>query len=271
VANYSDNPLDSTNPWLFSPLFNATRPITASVTLSKDDLGNVWVYGGTGRYMSDDDKVDTDTQYLFGVKDPFFNREHSPSGSYGDDYYHSYSGALELSMSDLLEADSYIITTGNEVIDVTTSTSIGSYTDLVALARTTNGWFRTLTTSKERVLQKPSVLGGIVFIPSFVPNGDICGCGGESYLYGLYFETGTAWYEPVFRDGTTTITLGGNTYTVATDSVYLGSGKASSLGIHSGLGEEATGFVQQSTGNVLTELLNPALTIKSSLRSWQEK
>jgi hypothetical protein len=51
----------------------------------------------------------------------------------------------------------------------------------------------------------------------------------------------------------------------------LGFGKASSLGIHVGLGEEATGFVQQSTGNVLTELLNPALLIKSSLRSWRER
>jgi type IV pilus assembly protein PilY1 len=221
--------------------------------------------------MNDDDKIDTDTQYLFGVKDPFFNKAHSPLAYYGDDYYHSYSGALELTLSDLLEADVYAVTTSGEVFDTSTSTSIGDYRDLVTLARTTDGWYRTLTTTKERVLQKPSVLGGIVFMPSFVPNGDICSCGGESYLYGLYFETGTAWFEPVFRDGVTTMTLNGQTYTVATDSVYLGFGKASSLGIHSGLAEDATGFVQQSTGNVLKELLNPALNIKSSLRSWQEK
>jgi type IV pilus assembly protein PilY1 len=270
VANYSDVP-DGTNPWLFSPLFNATRPITAPVTLSKDNFGNVWIYGGTGRYMNDDDKIDTDTQYLFGVKDPFFNKEHSSSGYYVDDYYHSYSNALELTMSDLLGADAYAVTTTGEVFDTGTGTSIGSYRDLVTLARITDGWYRTLTTPQERVLQKPSVLGGIVFIPSFVPSGDICSCGGESYLYGLYFETGTAWYEPVFRDGVTTMTLNGQTYNVATDSVYLGFGKASSLGIHSGLAEDATGFVQQSTGNVLDELLNPALNIKSSLKSWQEK
>jgi type IV pilus assembly protein PilY1 len=271
VANYSENPLDSTNPWRFSPLFDATRPITASVSLSKDGLGNVWIYGGTGRYMSDDDKINTDTQYMFGVKDPFFNKEHSPSGYYADDYYHSYSSALELTMADLLNADTYAVTTSGEILDTGSGTSIGNYRDLVTLARTTDGWYRTLTTSKERVLQKASVLGGIVFIPSFVPNGDICSCGGESYLYGLYFETGTAWFEPVFKDGVTAMTLNGQSYNVATDSVYLGFGKASSLGIHSGLGEDATGFVQQSTGNVLKELLNPALKIKSSLRSWQEK
>ncbi|MEJ2723282.1 MAG: hypothetical protein P8175_01305, partial [Deltaproteobacteria bacterium] len=271
VANYSDNPLDGANPWLFSALFNATRPITTSVALSRDGLGNLWIYGGTGRYMSDEDKIDTDTQYLFGLKDPFYNKQHSPTGYYGDDYYHSYSSALELSMSDMLDADIYAVTTSGDVYDTGTGNSVGYYTDLVALARTTNGWFRSLTTPKERVLQKPSILGGIVFFPSFVPNEDICSCGGESYLYGLYFETGTAWYEPVFKDGTTTMTLNGQTYTVATDSVYLGSGKASSLGIHVGLGEDATGFVQQSTGNVLDELLNPALNVKSGLRSWQEK
>ena len=269
VANYSSNPLDGTNPWLFSALFNATRPVTTPVTLSRDGLGNVWLYGGTGRYISEDDKIDTDTQYLFGVKDPFYNKEHTLTGSFGDTVYHSYSSALELGLSDLLEADLYVVTTTGEVYEG--DTSIGDYRNLVTLARATDGWYRTLTTSKERVVQKPSILGGIVFMPSFVPNGDICGCGGESYLYGLYFETGTAWWEPVFYEGTTTRTIAGNVVTQVIDSVYLGFGKASSLGIHVGLGEEATGFVQQSTGNVLTELLNPALLIKSSLRSWRER
>ena len=55
------------------------------------------------------------------------------------------------------------------------------------------------------------------------------------------------------------------------ERLYLGLGKASSLGIHVGLEQGATGFVQQSTGNILTEPLNPALFVKSGLRSWQER
>jgi type IV pilus assembly protein PilY1 len=269
LSNYSDNPLDTTNPWLFSSLFDATRPITTSVTLSKDAFGNVWIYGGTGRYLSSDDKVNEDTQYIFGLKDPFYNKLHTPGGYYADDYHHNYSSALELDMSDLLNSDNYVVTSSGEVFE--SGTSMGTWNDLVALAWTKEGWVKSLTITKERVLNKPSILGGIVFTPSFVPNDDICSSGGESYLYGVYYETGTAYYEPVFSQGTTTVTLSGKSETQVIDRISLGAGKASSLGIHVGQGKEATGFVQQSTGNVLTEALNPALTVKSGLRSWQEK
>ena len=55
------------------------------------------------------------------------------------------------------------------------------------------------------------------------------------------------------------------------ESISLGSGKSSSLGIHVGSEEGAKGFIQQSTGAIVSESLNPAFEIKSSLRSWREK
>ena len=269
VSNYVDNPKDSTNPWLFSALFDATRPITASVALSRDDFGNVWVYAGTGRYFSTEDKTNDDIQYLFGINDPFFNSDHSLVGVHGDDYYHNYSSSLELQMSDLLNADSYLITEGGEVFEG--GASIGCWDDLLALAWAKDGWVRPLTIPGERILTKPSILGGIVFTPSFVPNDDICGYGGDSYLYGVYYETGTAYYKPVFDPGTSTIVIQGEQKEQVLEKIALGYGKASSLGIHVGMEEGATGFVQQSTGNVLTEGLSPAFEIKSGLKSWREK
>jgi len=268
TSKYSDNPLDATNPWKISMLFDATRPITAPVALSVDENNQAWIYAGTGRYLNAGDKTNTDTQYLFGIKDPFFNSNNA--------CYHSYGGACNptssalLDISDLFDADGYVVAEGGAVYK--NGASIGSFDpDLLALARAENGWIRSLNTSKERILTKPSILGGIVFAPSFVPNNDICGFGGNSYLYGVYYETGTAYYESIFANGTTTVTIGGAGVVTVLDNVSLGEGIASSVGMHAGAEKGAVGYIQQSTGAVVTESLHPAFTIKSGLKSWKEK
>jgi type IV pilus assembly protein PilY1 len=270
LNNYIDNPLDATNPWQFAPIFDATRPITAPVSVSKDDYNNIWIYGGTGRYYSMADKTNTDTQYIFGIKDPFFNLEHTPTGLHADNYYLNYNASLELQVSDLLNTDPYVVTTTDEVFD-SAGTSIGDFQAMKNLVYAQDGWLRTLSLSKERIIEKPSVLGGMVFMPSFVPNSNICGFGGDSYLYGLYYETGTAHIKPVFTNGANPVTINGNNKTQVVDRTALGYGKASSLGIHVGQEQGAKGYIQQSTGTVLNEDLTPPLNVKSGLRCWREK
>ena len=49
----------------------------------------------------------------------------------------------------------------------------------------------------------------------------------------------------------------------------LGSGSTSSVGLHV-VGEDVTGFVQQGTGDVVEIDVDPALTIKSGIRSWRQ-
>jgi len=272
LANYVDNPLDWTNPWIFSALFDAQRPITAPIALSMDLLDNVWLYVGSGRYLAESDKTNSDTQYMFGVKDPFFNADHRPiadGGLYGTNYYHNYGTTLELSTSDLFDADPYIVAEGGAVYE--DSTLIGNFQDLISLARAKNGWFRTLSITGERVTTKSAILGGIVLAPSFVPSDDICGFGGDSYLYGLYFETGTAYYEPVFTPGTQTVVINGEETQQVLDKIQLGPGKASAVGIHVGSEGGAKGLIQQSTGTIVTQSMTPPLNIKSGLRSWREK
>ena len=264
VNNYVDNPLDATNPWILSVLFNATKPITAPVALSMDEFDNAWVYVGSGRYLSTDDKTNTDQQYIFGIKDPFFNTAHT-----GDGYYHDYSSSLELQISNLFDADPYqIAENGNDVYQ--NGAAIGTFDALLALAQQEDGWIRSLTTSGERILAKSTVVGGITLTPSFVPNDDICGFGGQSYLYGFYYETGTAYYKAVFNNGTATEDIDGQQVTVVLDIISLGEGRASAVGIHVGT-SGVKSFVQQSTGTVLSEKVTPAFKIKSGLKSWLER
>jgi type IV pilus assembly protein PilY1 len=263
--NYVDNPTDPTNPWVLRRLFDSPTPITAPIALSVDSYDNAWVYVGTGRYMSTADKSTTDTQYMFGIKDPFFNKaQHTADG-----YYHNYATELELGTSNLFDADPYVVIQGGDVYK-TDDSYFGSFNDLVALARGYDGWMKSLSIPGERIITKFSILGGIVFTPSFVPNGDICGFGGDSYLYGQYYETGTAYYQPVFNDGTSTVTINGNNFDKVLDKIQLGGGKASAVGIHVGTAG-AKALIQQSTGTVVTEQIHPAFNIKSGLRSWKEK
>jgi len=264
VNNYVDNPLDAAHPWSLSCLFDATKPVTASAALSMDEYDNAWVYVGTGRYLGTDDKTNTDQQYIFGLKDPFFNTAHTADG-----YYHNYSSSLELGVSDLLDADPYLVAQGgNAVYD--SGVNIGTFNDLLSLARQEDGWMRSLTTLGERVLAKSTVIGGLVLTPSFTPNDDICSFGGDSMLYGFYYETGTAYCKQVFNNGTTTQDISGLQVTVVDDRTTLGEGKASAVGLHVGTAGVRS-FVQQSTGAVLIEEVDPPLKVKSGLRSWHER
>jgi type IV pilus assembly protein PilY1 len=278
--NYSDNPVDSNSDkkWKLFPLFNATKPITSSVTLSSDNYDNLWLYVGSGRYLSNSDKTSNDQQYMFGIKDPFFNKN-----MYNGGYYHSYSTHKELATSDLLNADPYFIqvggdiyydTNGNGTLDdpSETATSWGTWDNLLngktgfAGVRNMDGWIRSLRISGERIITRFAVLGGIVFTPSYVPSSNLCAYGGDSYLYGQYYETGTAYYKPVFQGGTQTI----GTLTTVLDKKWIGAGVASSIGVHVGK-EGSKGFIQTSTGTIIEEKLDTALKIKSGLKSWMEK
>ena len=265
TSSYVDDPNDSVAPWTFSSLFKVNRPITATQSLSEDIFGNTWVYFGTGRYISQDDKTNDDTQYLFGFADPFFNSSYDTAPN---DYFHNYATSLELDIDDLFEADPYIITTSSGVF--IGSTSFGTWNDLLAAARAEDGWYRTLNTSKERTLVKPTLLGGIVFIPTFMPDEDLCGYGGTSNLYGLYFETGTAFFEPALPEGTETAFISTQEYEIVKGKMTLGAGKSSALGVHVGQEEGAKAFIQQSTGAVLDADISPAFKIKSSLTKWRE-
>lgn len=460
---YIADPPDSVTPWTLHKIFSSPTPITANPSLSVDFSNNTWVYFGTGRYISEADKSTTDTQYLFGIKDPFFN-EHQYSDA-PEDYYHNYSNInAPLTSADLFDADAYkviypwacdeapagtcsAVPTGQVgdiygdrscvcsydwtalvgkmptwgcvaktdggcdsvpvgvVEETVTHTSMywratgdndnsclgipfgaegtfdgdgdpatiddlcvaeivapldwicqerpagdcdatlpvpvygdtgdirddggscfcgyltctdgvengcddvdfsslstllnfpdiqgdgsclctpsdtpvakvvddtglnaQSFKDMLTLAQKKDGWVRTLTIPKERSITKPIIFGGITLFTTYIPSSDICSFGGESYLYALYFETGTAYSKPVFENGFDTI----DGLTVIRDRISLGLGMGSSVGIHVGKqeGNKATGFIQQSTGAIMQLELDPAFNIRSGFISWEEK
>jgi type IV pilus assembly protein PilY1 len=201
-------------------------PVTTAPSVTIDDANKVWVFFGTGRYLSNSDKTDTAQQYLFGIKDSVMN-----------------SGCTQTNTTNCQNAD--LVNTTNAVVCVVCAPGTNQMTDpnnpaltdvttgansMAGLVASKDGWYVKLVTaagtSAERSVSSPVVLAGAVFFPTLVPTNDFCSSTGTSYLYALYYKTGSAYSSPII--GTTT--AGANTN--STTRISLGEGVASQVAIH---------------------------------------
>ena len=269
--------------WTSSILFDGSDsgPVTSGISLSTDNFGNVWTYFGTGRYISFEDKIDQQQQYFYGIKDPFFNQGHDQAAP--NDYYQNTGNTLTLTKSDLFDSNDIAVTTDRNVYTgdcpptCTAYGSTGSWNELVDDVRGMDGWYIDLLAPSglpsERVVSKSSVLGGIVFFPGYMPNDDICGFGGDSSFYGLYFETGTAYPRVALPGGSLgPVNIDGQSQTIVQTRIDLGSGAPPpATGFHVGQQEGAKAFLQMSTGQVIELDVETAFRIKSGLTYWRER
>ena len=116
------------------------------------------------------------------------------------------------------------------------------------------------------MLNRPSILGGVLLFTPFKPEDDICGYGGTGSLYALYYETRTAFPEAIL--GTTPY---GASKQESVSRIELGKGLTSEIGLHVGQKATSTGFIQQGTGSVVQVDVDPALSIKSGIIGWHQR
>jgi len=70
------------------------------------------------------------------------------------------------------------------------------------------------------------VLAGAVFFPTLVPTNDFCSSTGTSYLYALYYKTGSAVPTPIIGTSVSGANTNSNT------RMTLGEGVASQVAVH---------------------------------------
>jgi type IV pilus assembly protein PilY1 len=265
-ASYSLDPAT----WTWSSLVDAPAPFSAPFALSIDNRDNVWIYAGTGEFLFPMDKNphgDSAKQqnYLFGVKDPFYNSRYDEKSAVKK-CYHNYGTPVQcnVSMDNLLPADSYRVRANNSV-EIPGGGEI-SFNELIEKAQQLDGWYRLLKPGalSERMINKPALFGGVALFSAFTPDADVCVANGSSALYALYFETGTACKKPVLVNPA----LDQKTYIAET--MELGAGLSSSFAIHAGKQAGATLYGQQSTGVILEIPLIPAINVKSGAIYWRE-
>ena len=113
-----------------------------------------------------------------------------------------------------------------------------------------DGWIMALT-GGERCITKPTVLGGIVTFSTYEPIADVCSYEGDSYLYALYYKTGTAYGKKIIGYGSHTITVGSDVYDEISKRTALGHGVSASPSLHVGKKKGARVILQTSTGEIL--------------------
>lgn len=130
-----------------------------------------------------------------------------------------------------------------------------------------DGWFREFPDARERNLGQATLLGGLVTFSTYKPYEDVCLAEGESFLYGVHYQTGTSWVKNLFG----TYEFLGDT--IVRTRLSLGKGLALTPSLHVGSGDaDATAFVQTSTGEII-EIAQEELPLgnfKSGRSSWRQ-
>jgi type IV pilus assembly protein PilY1 len=255
--------------------FHADGPVTAQMTSTVDPLDNLLLYFGTGRYISQDDAIDSSLQYLYGVKDPFYNKT-----KYENTYYHNFGTILPLAQADLLNSS------GLETLTTAASGSyvtgygagiMGFWDFAEAVRKNEDGWYLPLLTSgtspSERIITQSAILGGIVLTPTFTPSSDICGQGGNTTFVGVFYETGTGFIRQLFdfvtirTDDTTIPGETAEIIEIRDDDYFLGMPAPKGV-FHGGKEKGAKISTQVGTGEFVNIQVDPAFYFKSMIAEW---
>lgn len=233
---------------------NHAQPIRAKPEFAyAKEYDSFWVYFGTGRYELQIDKVSTDKQYFFGLKET-----PDADGNYTTTYTKPAglgSAVIDPAATNRLPASG---TPQLVVLDAKTQTA--SYTD-PATGTTTTRTFKTVEglnetnepwvmrldyprtgnglAASERSLNQPLVVGGVVFFTTFIPSNDPCSGSGHSYLYALDYKTGLPPKSPVFD-------LNGDGAFNEEDNLYVDESGNTAIGT----GGDATGKIKVPIGGI---------------------
>jgi type IV pilus assembly protein PilY1 len=246
------------NNWAISTVYAATGPILEAPSASIDSFSHIWLYFGTGRFLSGssptNDKADTSQQAMYGIKETKMCWLGGTPGCPGS----------AVTYSQLLNVSSVEVKSDGSLITGASNDAATTFSQLVGDSRSSfQGWVLNFPAAGERVLAKPIIIGGIVLFSTFTPTSDICGYQGEGRLYAVYFETGSAYDKSVIGSDTSTGKI--------TRDSSLGQGVPSMAGLHVGAEEGVRGFVQQGTGSISEVDGEPPFKFKSGIMTWQEK
>jgi type IV pilus assembly protein PilY1 len=265
----------------------ATKPITAAPSASQDDDGRMWIYFGTGKFLHEDDKSNTDAQSIVGVKEPL---DWYDADADGDDdeltIYHlgDCLAAQTVPVGNLLNVTDYDVYEGgyvdindDQVYDMTFVQLVADMKQIAAdpdVPKHYDGFILDMYTPgapdpSERCVAKPTILGGITTFTTFLPNDSACAFEGESFLYALFYKTGTSYSEPIVGYGTHQITVAGADYDQTARRISLGNGVAATPSLHVGEAEGVKAFVQASTGEIeIIEEINLPEAFRSKPLYW---
>ncbi len=238
--------------------------------MAKDDEGRIWVYFGTGRFWSSLDRQSPYMDYqnsFYGIKEPVDANGTLTYGTVNKNDLRNVTG-IEIEDYNTLSLNTSNPLHGAAVSDQDGDGNV-TFSDLEAEVQAKDGWYLNFDETGERNLGQAAVLGDIVTFSTFVPNNDLCAYEGRSYLYGLYYKTGTGYWEGVLKADVNGTGIGPDNKVIT--KIDIGKGYSETPNIHTGREAGSKSFVQTSTGAIIgIEQANPGIT-KSGKTSWRER
>jgi type IV pilus assembly protein PilY1 len=231
-------------------------PVSTAPAVTVDDAANVWVFVGSGRFESGADKTDLSIQYFVGLKDSVLNT--------GCNQTVSTVNWMENNLVDGSNATVGGVGIGNcgqasGTTQVSGVTGATTFTGLIGLVQSKDGWVTRLVEPAnppsqpvpfgigERVVSSPTVFGGVVFFPTYIPTNDICLSSGTSRLWALFYKTGSAYQEPSIGTAASGVNQAVNKFG------SLGDGLAFGIVVHTGSGRDGGSpfglLINMSQGN----------------------
>lgn len=188
------------------------QPITAGLAIARDPAtGKIWVFAGTGSFMTSADVSNDDVQTMYGLIDV------DDADNSGD----------AISGRDKLTKRTIIVARTQDGNDVRGFEAAGSM-DPAKL-----GWYVDLDnpTEGERIVSNPRVRGAVLLFASMIPpQENTCDAGGTGYVNAIDPFTGTSLSKPYFDsngdgkvDENDSVTAGDGTV-VPVGSIDLGVG-----------------------------------------------
>jgi len=245
--------------WTVSQAFSfgsSPAPVFGAPNYTLDENGNLWVFFGTGKYLSSADKNLSYTNYLVGFKDINWNGGGSTSLGALTDVTGQTTTITSSQTTQMCICDS----NGCGLKTVVTDAQ-GSVPPEVPV-----GWYIRL--NNEAIYSQPMVFGGVVDVLSAVLPQDMCAMEGSSKLYSLYYKSGTPFPRPTVLSPYAVV---GNQIQ---QSVDIGRGVppfGQPFQITAGSGKEFQAFLQVSTGVIVKVPQQTTSNYEGRFLLWIEK
>ncbi len=244
---------------------DSAKKITSAPSAAMNNRGDLYLYFGTGQFYGTDDRNITESGGFYAIKDA------------------CWDGSCTTPYTDLLNVSDASVNIDGSVTGVTGTCGglKNNWSNLLSSSYACDGWamyFKSLGESTdfnnvtlkhdgERVLGKPLILGGLATFSTYVPGMEVCTALGESNVYSVYYETGTAYKRYLFEEQ--------KDQTTPSDEVArtqnLGIGMPSSPSVQITDEGKAKLYFQQSTGSILTIENETASPLKSGIEGWKSE
>lgn len=243
--------------WRTSTLIDAVGPVSAAPTVAMDETDRLWIFFGTGRFLSRADIPQSSPMSFYGIREPEVNGVKSWETVFAHNLFDSNKIAVTKGTcgeGEFSENCAGIIQTNADSNFTKDWAWLSSSVDSAA------GWKHTFTEATERVMTPATVLGGSVIFTSYLPSLEACSATDSSRLWALYYKTGTPYFWPSLE----------NRCDNFPSYIELGQGPSTSPTIHLGERSSATTITQTISSKLQkTEITTPFI-IKSGSLFWKK-